>query len=126
MLRCVSGRHSRLLLLLTALGFAFGPSCASLQRKPRTSLAVAGGYSRVEHETFDCGAEEPIQRHTQVGGVAEVQAEERSGARYGGRAALLRGHYDQGQDIQPDPDRSPYWLPGLGGFGGWDSRYFGG
>jgi hypothetical protein len=112
-------------LALIALGFVTGFSCGTVQRKPRTSIAAAGGYSRVQHETFNCGDPDPIQRHEQWGGVAEVAREESRGARFGGRGVLLRGNYTGGEDIVRDPDSSPYWVPGLGGFGGYDLRYFG-
>ena len=120
----MDGRLSRLGLALIALGFVTGFSCGTVQRKPRTSIAAAGGYSRVENETFNCGDPDPIQRHEQWGGVAEVAREEPRGARFGGRGMLLRGNYTGGEDITVDADRSPYWVSGLGGFGGYDLRYF--
>ncbi len=112
-------------LLAIALFFAFGTSCFPMKRAPRTSVSAAGGYSRAEHETLDCGSN-PVQRHHQYGGLVEVRHETDFGLTAGGRGQLLAGELDESVDLMRDPDLSPYFIPGIGGFVGYDFPFVGG
>lgn len=116
--------RGRIGLLAIALFFAVS-GCFPLKRAPRTSISAAGGYSRAEHETLDCGSD-PIQRHHQYGGLVEVRRETDFGLTAGGRGLLLAGELDESVNFAPNADFSPYFAPGLGGFVGYDFPFAGG
>lgn len=113
-------------MLALAGAIALGPNCVPVKRPARTSGSGEFAYSRAQDRSYDCdGAEVDRQTHDQFGGELGLRSQTAS-SRYGeARVTLLEGRYDEGNNIDPNPTRSPYVVFGLGGNVGWDFEYFG-